>query len=122
MTTFCLALGALPASAGSSFETDPLRTFAACAGRLSALMEHQWMFDGDASEITQRQRAQLIELAGAIMAPEQGQQVLAWRINAKAAHHALLTRATFNDDPGDAAWAADMAALQAADCTALLLS
>ncbi len=117
-----LALGALPANAGISLADEQLRTFAACAGRLSAQMEHQWMFDGDASEITKRQRAQLIDLVSAVMAPDQGREVLNWRISAKAAHHALLTRATFNDDPADAAWAADMAALQTADCTALLLS
>ena len=99
-----------------------LRTFAACAGRLSAQMEHQWMFDGTASEVTERQRAQVIELVSATMAPDQGRQVLHWRITAKAAHRALLTRATFNADPEDASWAAQIAATLASDCTALLLS
>ncbi|MEY1555980.1 hypothetical protein AB3Y40_10140 [Yoonia sp. R2331] len=85
-------------------------------------MEHQWMFDGPASDITRQQRAQVLDLMRAVMTPDQGRDVLHWRITAKAAHHALLTRATFNDDPNDATWAANMAATLTADCTAFLLS
>ena len=122
ITSLLLALGVLPANAGTSFADSQLRTFAACAGRLSAQMEHQWLFDGDASDITKHQRAQVLDLIAATMAADQGREVLNWRITAKAAHHALLTRATFNDDPNDATWAADMAATLTADCTAFLLS
>ena len=44
-----LVLGALPAPGAA----DPLlREFAVCAGRLSAVMEDQWMFDGPGSEKT----------------------------------------------------------------------
>lgn len=75
---------------------DPtLHRFASCAGRLSALMEHQWLTNGPASETTGRQRAEMLALLDAIMAPDKARQVLNWRIEAKAAHAALLTRTTF---------------------------
>lgn len=99
---------------------DRLQLFATCAGRLSALMEHQWLFDGPESERTQMQRAAMLDLVAAIMPPGSGRQVLHTRIVAKQAQGALLTRATFNSDPADAAWAADRAAHQITQCTSLL--
>lgn len=115
---FVLGLLTLPAMAGD----DPLRTFASCAGRLSAQMEHQWLISDPASDRTQIQRAAMISLIEAIMPADAGRDVLAWRIDAKQAHAVLLTRATFNDDPDDAAWAARRAESQIAACTGLLLS
>lgn len=123
MRTFLViaALIAPPASAQAEGADEQLRTFAACAGRLSAVMEYQWMFDGPASERTKAQRAAVLDLIDAIMPPERGAEVLHWRISAKLAQSALLTRATFNDDPVDAKWAAQRAASQLADCTGFLL-
>jgi hypothetical protein len=86
------------------------------------MMEYQWMFDGPASETTKAQRAAVLELIDAIMPPGRGPEVLNWRISAKQAQSALLTRATFNDDPNDAKWAAQRAANQLTDCTGFLLS
>lgn len=103
-------------------EHQQLRMFAGCAGRLSALMEHQWMFDGPASERTKVQRAAVLDLIGAVMEPEQGPDVLHWRILAKHAHANLLMRATFNNDSSDAHWAQIQATRLAQDCTGLLLS
>lgn len=99
-----------------------LRTFATCAGRLSAVMEHQWLFDGPASDITKAQRTTVLELVEAIMPPERGAEVLQWRISAKLAQSALLTRATFNEDEEDATWAREQAEQFARECTGLLLS
>ncbi len=111
------------AASGSPGAADSqLRSFAACAGRLSAMMEHQWMFDGAASERTKAQRAAVIELINAIMEPAQGRDVLHWRLMAKHAQSVLLTRATFNDDPDDAAWAETQAVRLTQDCTGFLLS
>lgn len=89
-------LGAAPAAIA---ETDPLRMFAVCAGRLSALMEHQWLTDGPASEETARSRAAMLSLVEAILPPEAAPRALNWRIEAKAAQAALLARATFAADP-----------------------
>ena len=119
---FTLALCLLAPVPGQAAEDDTLRTFATCAGRLSAVMEFQWMFDGPASELTATRRAAVIDLIEAIMAPDDGRRVLAWRLAAKEAQARLLTRATFNDDPADAAWARAHADGFERDCTALLLS
>lgn len=102
--------------------TDPLRTFANCAGRLSALMEHQWMFDGPGSVQTAARRAAVLDLIEATMTSGQERQVLDWRISAKVAHAALLTRATFNEGPEDALWARQMADRLIGECTAFLTS
>lgn len=80
------------------------------------------MFDGVASEQTKAQRAAVLDLIGAIMDPDHGREVLHWRLSAKLAQSALLTRATFNDDAEDANWARQMATRLTRDCTNLLLS
>lgn len=101
---------------------DPTQVFATCTGRLSAMMEHQWMFDGPGSETTKAQRAAMIGLLDAVMPPGAGREVLARRIDAKMAQAALLTRATFNPDPEDAGRALRLARVRVAECTGLLLS
>lgn len=108
-----------PGAAGSD---DQLRVFANCAGRLSALMEHQWMFDGPGSEDTAAERALLIDLIEAIMPANRGREVLAWRIDAKMAHAMLLNRAAFSQDPREAVWAARMAERLVGQCRSYLLS
>lgn len=121
--SLCTALFCAPASQAQAIDPEEqLRTFATCAGRLSAVMEHQWLFDGPASEITKEQRAAVLDLVDAIMPPERGPEVLQWRISAKLAQSALLTRATFNEDARDAAWARQQAEQFARACTGLLLS
>ncbi|WP_157059026.1 hypothetical protein [Loktanella sp. 5RATIMAR09] len=101
---------------------EQLKTFATCVGRLSAVMEHQWMFDGPASEHTEELRDAVLELVEAVMPTARGDEVLQWRISAKVAQAALLRRATFNTDTRDAAWAHSHADRLARDCTGLLLS
>lgn len=68
------------------------------------------------------QRAAVIDLIDAVMPADRGREVLHWRISAKLAQSALLTRATFNDDRQDAAWAREQADRFARECTGLLLS
>lgn len=115
---FALGLFSLPTLAGA----DPLHTFATCTGRLSATMEHQWLMRDPAAERTEAQRAAMLSLLDAVMAPDQDRNALAWRIDAKQAHAVLLRRATFNDDAEDAAWALSQAETHLARCTGLLLS
>ena len=111
------------ASTGSARAHDnPLQTFAACAGRLSATMEHQWLLSDPNSDRTAAQRAAMLSLVEATMTPDEGRTVLNWRIASKRAHAVRLTRATFNDDVEDATWALNRAEAELAACTGLLLS
>ena len=78
---------------------DPLlREFAICTGRYSALVEHQWLVDGPASEVSARQRDNLWALAEAVVGPGQAATAMNWRIEAKVAQKALLDRAWFAAD------------------------
>lgn len=114
-----LVLGVAPAPGAA----DPLlRSFAICAGRLSATMEEQWMFDGPGSERTAGELSAMVALIEASMAPGQGRQVMAWRIDAKVAHRALLHQARFARDRRLAETAAARAEALAADCRAMILS
>lgn len=80
------------------------------------------MFDGPASETTERQRNAVVDILEAMIPDGQGRAVLAMRIEAKMAHAALLTRATFNDDPREATWALQTAERLTSDCKSFLLS
>jgi hypothetical protein len=95
-----LAILAVGLFASSSATADPLlRQFSLCAGRLSALMEHQWLVDGPASETTSRQRDAMLALVEAVLPPDQATRAMEWRIEAKVAQAALLNRASFAKDP-----------------------
>ena len=92
------ALG-LPVSAGQGgLPTDPLTHFATCTGRLSALVEHQWRTDGPASEVTARQRDAMADLLAAVTPPDAAIPAMALRLEAKAAHAALLAQAHHGRD------------------------
>jgi hypothetical protein len=101
-----LAVGLLACSPASA---DPLlRQFSLCAGRLSAVMEHQWLIDGPASETTARQRDAMLALVEALLTPEEAPRAMQWRIEAKVAQAALLNRASFAKDPVAEARAEDL--------------
>jgi hypothetical protein len=119
--TLALCAPLSPARALPTSADDQLQFFASCVGRMSALMEHQWMFDGPASEITESHRETLISLMSAVMPAGTGRKVLAWRIEAKLAHSTLLTRATFNENPDDARWAELTAVRHTSECSSILL-
>ncbi len=61
-------------------------------------MEHQWLVDGPASEATARSREAMLALVDAVAPKGDAARVIGWRIEAKVAHAALLTRATFGRD------------------------
>jgi hypothetical protein len=114
-----LVLGA----ATSPGAADPLlREFAVCAGRLSAVMEDQWMFDGPASEQTAEELHAMVSLIEASMPEGAGRQVMAWRIDAKVAQRALLAQARFGGDQRVSETAAARAEALAAECRAMILS
>ncbi|NBE06015.1 hypothetical protein [Paragemmobacter ruber] len=86
----CALAGPSAARAGNDVPDNPLQFFATCAGRMSALMEHQWLVDGPASDLTKARRAAVLDVVASITPAGQEAQVMAWRIEAKVAHAALL--------------------------------
>ncbi|WP_409733778.1 hypothetical protein [Tabrizicola flagellatus] len=114
-----LALGAtsVPGAAGPL-----LRDFAVCAGRLSAVMEDQWMFDGPASERTQAELHAVVAVIEASMPEGASTQVMAWRIDAKVAQRTLLAQVRFAADRRLSQTAAARAEALAAHCQAMILS
>lgn len=113
-----LALMLLASAAGAA--VDLPRAFAECAGRFSASMEHAWLMQDPDAAAFERDRAAFAGLLDAVGAP-QGQQVLALRIDAKAAQARLLQEARFGTDSDRAAWALRRAEEQLATCRLLLL-
>ncbi|MEZ5755625.1 MAG: hypothetical protein R3D90_12935 [Paracoccaceae bacterium] len=86
----CALAAPVAAEADADLPDNPLHFFATCAGRMSALMEHQWLVDGPASDITKARRAAALDVLSALTPPGEEVQVMAWRVEAKAAHAALL--------------------------------
>ena len=121
LTATLIGVGTMTLSQ-QSFAGDPLRFFASCAGRLSAEMEFQWMFDGAASEAVEAERDSVLDILDAIMPRDQGRSVLNWRIEAKMAQAALLTRAVFGTDERVQHRARLMAKRNLETCRAQLLS
>ncbi len=91
-----LALGLL--SGGPGVADVLLRDFSVCAGRYSALVEHQWLVDGPASEDAADRRDAMLELVAAVMPGDMAKTAMGWRVEAKAAQGALLSRAYFAQD------------------------
>lgn len=121
LETFLAVLAVGLSATGPAMANTLLYDFAVCAGRLSAVMEDQWMFDGPESEKTEAELLATISLIDASMLPGEGKRVLVWRINAKVAQRALLTQARFGLDQRLAEMAAARAEALAADCRAKLL-
>ncbi|MBY5972171.1 hypothetical protein KUV28_07430 [Ferrimonas balearica] len=100
---------------------DAPRLLASCTGRLSALLEHQWLMAAPEAEATEDLRARMLALLAAATdpapAPDITRALLAARVEAKAAQAALLTRATFGTPSPRAA---RRARSEIARCRALL--
>lgn len=115
----CLAL-CLTAAAGLSqgLGLPPLTDqFAACTGRLAAMMEHQWMHDDPAMGETTAMVEQMRELLAAVADPAQEGLILAREHEAKLAFERLLSR--FGQAAGGA-WARARAEAELAECRALV--
>ena len=115
-----LAVFMLGSAAGPGAADPLLRDFAVCAGRLSAVMEDQWMFDGPGSERTAEELAAVVSLIEATMPADAGRTVMAWRIDAKVAQRGLLHQARFARNARLAKAAAARAEALAAGCRDLL--
>jgi hypothetical protein len=113
--------GALPLSAA-----ERALAFAACAGRYSAEVEHDWLLPPGEDPATEARRDAFLALLDAVEPDAIADGVpphllMATRIEEKAAQAALLERAAFHTDPlaADAALAA--AERRIATCGAWLL-
>ena len=116
-----LAFAAAPAAAFTDTVDQQLHFFATCAGRLSALMEHQWNYDTASADQTTLYRSEMIDLVSAVMPIDAGREVLLLRVEAKHAQARLLRRAEINLDPIDARWAQSRADAMMQECTSVLM-
>lgn len=99
LRALALTLALAPTGARADAAQDQLHFFATCTGRLSALMEHQWMFDGPGSDITKDRRDDMLSLVEAVARPDDSRRILIWRVEAKHAQAALLEQAAFGTGP-----------------------
>lgn len=102
----------------SATPSDPLQIFSVCLGRTSA----EWSYRAglsDTAAITHVERMQkaLGDLVAALTPQGGGVQVRAWRLEARAAHGALLSQAAYRND----AWAARRAAALIDGCAGMVL-
>jgi hypothetical protein len=118
---FTLSLArALPLCAETPAET--LHMFATCTGRLSALMEFQWLMQDPGADATMALRDQMLSLAEAAAQSADGPvQAMNWRVQAKAAQAALLSQAAFALDTRRAHQARIRAQSLTDECLSLLL-
>lgn len=108
-------------ASGAAPADDLVRIFAACVGRLSAEMEHQWLISDPAADTTEAERATMIALLEATMPADAGRAVLHERLAARQAHSVLLSRARFHTDPRLAEWSRRRAASEIGYCRGLAL-
>ncbi len=101
---------------------DPLvSSFAACAGRFSAELEHAWLMNDDRIDEIAHRRAQFIDFLGAMVPDDQRRHALHLRIDAKVAHAQLLTAASFSGDADRSRWAMLRAKSEIDYCAGFLL-
>ncbi|MEM6940998.1 MAG: hypothetical protein AAF943_08395 [Pseudomonadota bacterium] len=113
---FLCLLGA-PVSA----HPNPAQSFAACAGRFSAEMEHAWLLG--TSHLTQHQTslATFVSLVEASAPTGSRRSLFHLRVEAKLAHARLLHAGTFVREVKRAAFARATAAHFIRECRKLLL-
>jgi hypothetical protein len=122
LKTFLAALAvAFPYTDTARADENLVRTFASCAGRLSAEMEHQWLIGGENAELTERRRNAMIAVLDALAPDQRDPKIMNWRIEAKMAQASLLSRSIFNDDTADADWAYRQAQTLVSACNSLIL-
>ena len=122
----CVATSMAQATPIPVTPTEQVRVFAICAGRFSALTEHQWLVDGPASEATEELRAAFADLLDAVTpaAVQAGMPdtlAISLRIEAKAAQRELLSLSLFAEDARDRARAAIAARAKLDMCRGLIL-
>lgn len=115
------ALLLIPPMSLRAAQENWLPTFAACAGRFSAEVEHAWLMQDTRAAQLETKRRQFVDLVAAVAYPDQADHALHLRIDAKAAHKRLLSIAAFVTDPERSHWAESRARYEIAYCTGILL-
>lgn len=103
---------------------EQVRVFATCSGRLSAMMEHQWIKDGPAADRTKARRDLFVDMIDAVLPDAtdlEPRRVFHWRLRAKAAHSALLQDTVFSTDMRRVREAERLAQMHISQCEAILL-
>lgn len=122
MRKILLASGAVIALGAASPPEDRLpETFAGCVGRMSAEMEHAWLLAQEDAAHIAAERASFLSLLEAVSDQDDGRRLLAYRIETKMAHAALLTSAHFAQDIERAERAKQTAQKHLKTCRHLLL-
>ncbi|MEM1237160.1 MAG: hypothetical protein AAGI10_09335 [Pseudomonadota bacterium] len=96
------------------------KTFAGCAARYSATMEHAWLMGNDAAKYKEH-RLTFLSLLDATLPPERGAEALNHRVAVKMAQATLLTAASFSDNTDKAERAKILSEQYLAQCERLLL-
>jgi hypothetical protein len=96
-----------------------------CVGRLSAEIEHQWLLTDDSSDTSDRietVRSDFLDILQTLVTPDTASKAMSGRIDAKVAHAALLSQATFSLNARQSAWALRRAKSELDACRDMLLS
>ncbi|WP_171133414.1 MULTISPECIES: hypothetical protein [unclassified Ruegeria] len=121
-TVLVSSLVCLCASAGMLRAQDDLvKSFASCAGRYSAEMEHAWLINDPKAEDLELRRSGFVELLEATTTAANAQFVLHHRINTKHAHARLLQTASFHSDTDESVTARKLALRLLEQCELLIL-
>lgn len=129
MKTFLIVIGLFCAGAVWALPQSPsqrAQLFATCAGRYSALVEHQRLFDGVASEQAEDQKKIFETLLEAVMPHAlawgmPGHMALDWRLTAKHAQAQLLQKGAFQTDDDIARRSRHVATALLSDCHMFVL-
>lgn len=102
-------------------ESDMVKSFASCAGRFSAEMEHAWLMNDAKAQDYEQRRGGFVSLLEATATVDNAELVLSHRINSKHAHARLLQTATFGSDVAKASAARRTAKQYLDQCNLLIL-
>ena len=122
LRTAFLSIQCIFASAGLlSAEGDMVKSFAGCAGRFSAEMEHAWLFSDAKAHDYEARRGSFVSLLDATTTADNAELVLSHRVNSKHAHARLLQTARFSSDVAKASAARRAATYHLDQCNLLIL-
>jgi hypothetical protein len=121
LTGLMAVLAFCGSEAQAAMDDDLTKTFAYCAGRLSAEVEHAWLVAGGDADLLEDRRDNMLTLLDSVVGDADAPEVLDLRIHAKQAHARLLRDASFHTDPTTAARARRLAMARIRACSSMLL-